>query len=596
MSESKLGFYTERSGVGVEQDVAMLLCAPEIRLCEAELTDAYQFAQDLFDGSPPKLLRDSLGNAADGLRCPKNLTEIRNNSIAVHAHTFYTGYFETSAGEGKLHSVGLVADTEDNVSMRYERTLAAASNDWFIDELSSRLASNRAEDVSCTDATKRFEHTAPHKLLDQLDDLQGYRTLYRHVSAALAEQVKKEGLTDILVVKKYLLALHYERVNDMVADSYPVATKTAVWLEGQPPSEENIKLRDRFASAAPAAAYLFNLVPEKQALVCDQLTRRLDLLRNGAARQADGSLGPISAELTGLIEGLSDRGDAADLTPVVTAEVLKTMENTTWEADDLDEFLSALLAEWGLLSAHKSNWQEVGDRSGPASDGKWQIIITPKAQSLSVNSAKQIMSVPKKFKRTLSQDSPAGALPISAHEVVHVLQAEYARRQIGRLALAQIGGRRAGVMKEMGGVHQEREFFHLIGKTRTVNSTYYRALQAKTNGANQTETARAFLDAGDPATAMGRRAPAADRSLRLYRNGGHNSQPLNYAEQDLIVQSLRHLPGEQVTAIAIAGSCFSLRDTAKLHRCGLLDIPQAVPYQPAKDVLNVYLRDFYRAA
>ena len=80
---------------------------------------------------------------------------------------------------------------------------------------------------------------------------------------------------------------------------------------------------------------------------------------------------------------------------------------------------------------------------------------------------------------------------------------------------------------------------------------------------------------------------AVNRTLRLYRHGGFNSQTLDYAEQGLIVNALRNMKPEEAASFVIASGSFDIKDAVKLHKFGLL--PKAeTQYNPASDVMRIY--------
>ena len=151
------------------------------------------------------------------------------------------------------------------------------------------------------------------------------------------------------------------------------------------------------------------------------------------------------------------------------------------------------------------------------------------------------------------------------------------------------------------GIYEESRLQELLGRRRPTNTAYLRGLQTKSNGGNQVQVARTIFDSlttGQNLTdteLQAKRKQAADRMLRLYRNGGHDSQPLDYLEQDLLVQSMQTLPAEQVRAIASSGGSFSLVDVAALHRIGVVELPKTTVRKPAEEVLSKYLELYQNA-
>ncbi|MGH7239632.1 MAG: hypothetical protein ACREHG_06150, partial [Candidatus Saccharimonadales bacterium] len=316
----------------------------------------------------------------------------------------------------------------------------------------------------------------------------------------------------------------------------------------------------------------------------DNFLRRLDLLRNGAARyEGQKDFSPVSYELDHLS---TNQAEADPIEATLPAEVIEQMDNNRWDANKFQDFLSTVLDKWGLLSEELVDWEVADSRSGPSADSQWQGVITPKITALSVDGDKKLMKVPEKFDRTIAK-----ALPVAAHELTHDLQHEYSVRLAERLPIAKVKGWRYVTGFEMGGISEERRLLARLGRDRPTNFTYLRALEAKLSGANQTQAARAFAEAkadrSDETYAL-----AGKNVLRLYRYGGYDSQALDYAEQALIDQALKRLPDEQRRAVAIAGGSFGLADAAALRRVGLLDLPRELDRQPAEMVLSTYLENF----
>ena len=152
---------------------------------------------------------------------------------------------------------------------------------------------------------------------------------------------------------------------------------------------------------------------------------------------------------------------------------------------------------------------------------------------------------------------------------------------------------------EMGGIDEERRVLAMFGFTRPTNTTYLRALEAKLAGKNQTEVARAFLAASLRTEGSltddeyNEKAKIAGRNiLRLYRRGGNDSQALDYLEQTLMLRGMARLPEEQIRAIAIVGTAFSLPDAAALHAVDLLHIPPRTDHRPAQDVVALFRQKY----
>lgn len=611
MAEASVWPYTERNGVNASDDVEALLRDPEVYLDDAEKAEAFAFAHGLFTG----YLSDELRVAPlPGDETVRDLKAIKATSTTDSRQTFYADYFKTEAAQDDAAALGLdleadepirdqlyalsVGESATNAKMR--KQIAARSLRWYKQELADRLMQDKAQDASQPDSEKVTVEFDPTTFFKKFNELQAYRVFYRQASKALreeAEALEADQLpTALNAAKTALLNMHFARVNGLVADMYPHMHDVSLQISRLPRSPLFDDWRSQLIAAAPiAAAVLERDEAERAQYVSDHL-RRLDLLRNGAAAWDDThDYLPISHEVAALADELSqspsEDAPAAHLDP----DMIEYMQSIRWNADQMKEFCEKVLHSWGFLSEHQADWEAVGKRSGASEDGKWQVVISPKVSSLSVNGDKKTVTVPEDYDRTLIQVSKAGALPGAAHELSHLWQNEFSYRLAEQIPLAGIKGKRYVTGYEMGGIEQEREVHAMVGQVRPTNSTYLRALQAKLQGGNQTQAARAFAEAkgGDITEEI---AEVAGKDvLRLYRGGGHDSQALDYIEQELMLRSLSSLSPGEVRAVAIAGGSFSLRDAATLHKFGLLDLPREIHVQPAQDVIEIFLRDYYYA-
>lgn len=274
------------------------------------------------------------------------------------------------------------------------------------------------------------------------------------------------------------------------------------------------------------------------------------------------------------------------------------MRRTKWDANQLKNFLETMLDSWDLLSNQQATIDDVTSRQGRADDNKWQIVITDKVTSLVTDGKKKVMKVPLDFQRGLLQTNPSGALPVSAHELSHVLQTEAADVLTETIPLAGIKGRRYITGSEMGGVLEERILLSYLDLVRPTNDFYLKGLKVKEAGGSIAEVVRAVHGAkgGTFDDSEDRRVKSVNQALRLYRNGGVNSQPLDYLEQERIVESLGEQPVDKIRLIATQAVSFALMDSAKLHQVDMLNLDNLSSHRrPAEEVLAMYLLRFHTA-
>lgn len=526
--------YSERDTARAPESIEVLVNAPEILLTDAEKQEAYEYAVRLFDGPA-----DEEGETTD-LRKIDTINTLSNSQL------LYLDYFSTMAGQQDAaamgistgfgthaitkHLYGLAAHGDDS-GKDIRRQTAIKSRSWYSKRLAENLEQPAEYDSEQPDSPTMRVNFAPEKLLQKLTLLQDFRTYYREQSAALHGQ----DPSPLREAKAALLKIHWAKVNSMTAALYPNVLSLAEQLIQSPETPRVHAWKDQLFAVAPLVRQLYHDQQHEHAETADNFLRRLDLVRNGAEVAGPGNRSSISSGLEALAQTIESGGAVREqpVDYVLSPEIVAKLDETVWQAEDLSNLLESMLDEWGLLSAERSDWEGVADRTGAPVDQKWQVVITEKADSLSVDGKKKVMLVPKSYGRTLTQQSPAGALPASAHELTHVLQCEYDELLAGQLPLAKVQGRRYLTTREFGGIYEERRMQAMFGRDRPTNTTYLRALQVKEAGGTQAEVVRAFLDASGVNTVAGRKL-AADRILRLYRSGKHNSQPLDYIAQDLL--------------------------------------------------------------
>ncbi|MBL8159586.1 hypothetical protein JNJ66_03960 [Candidatus Saccharibacteria bacterium] len=599
--------YTERNGDYARSHVETLLREPEVVLDGEERAEAVAFAHGLVKGE------------ADDVTCEssRSLEAVYKASVLAGEQAFYLPYFRTPEGQNDLVRLGLGPDADDEqiiaavsdldavkaaMKPTERKQIANRSVRWRRAELADRLLDDPEADLEKTDGRIVNVNYDPDKILAKLGDLQSFRSYYR----TLYRQTKELPESGLKEAKLTLINVHMGRINAMLADLYPSAYNLARQLDRSETTEQTETWSDRLAEVAQTVVIVHKAVKEER-LEKATYMRRLDYIRNGASVSENGPT-PISQVLLEHVENL-DTGSQELPEPVIDARTLEQLDTTEWTADQVAELSTAVLEEWGLLSEHTASWDEVDERDGPAEDGKWQVVVHPKKDNLSVNGAKKVVMVPDSFKRTLSQVAPAGALVVAAHELTHVLQNEYDDALAKELPLARIKGRRYVTMREAGGIYQEKTFQAMLGRDRPANPHYLRALQVKEAGGTIHQQVRAFFNSAveaagvnpdeafdgvslKPEKVYSLMDQAADRVLRLHRGSGHESQPLDYIEQDLIMQALEDLGEDQRAAVIIAGGSFALQDAAALHRVGLFDIPQGVDIEPAADVMRIYQERF----
>jgi len=152
-------------------------------------------------------------------------------------------------------------------------------------------------------------------------------------------------------------------------------------------------------------------------------------------------------------------------------------------------------------------------------------------------------------------------------------------------------------LREAGTLDTERQVQQrLFGRARPTNPHHLQAIKVLESGGTETDAVRAFFNSyleSNPSASRQTAAQAAVRGVKrtARRQGGFDSQPLDYAESTLIFKSVQRLD-ERVKNIIFAEGSLSLEDLSELYRFGLLDTQTAedFPLDKMLDLTAGYIR------
>jgi hypothetical protein len=601
-----LGPYSYRTNIDAE--LSTLLSEPEVVLSEEDKQAAFQFGQSLLAGN-----WNDIHCAAKKPETGQTLSysEVDKLATVTNSHTFYPDLLRQPNAQPVRQMLGI--DKVDEklwfrtiskrvaAGMSYDLTVlrntAKDAQKWRSKQLNEALQFPSSHDETYAEPASFTVNFTPEKLLQKSEAWQAYRQYYRQIN----EELKTQPDSALLHAQRALLNVHRGAVNAKMAILYPPLIDFKRQIEATNLTVETGQWSTRLAAVTPvfnSASKTEIVYPRPVGAYASFLTR-LDHIRRGVAVQKDGTIGPISPQLLEL-EQTSTAQEVASSPDTVayTPKELDIIHTTRWNSSELKTFLEDVLKSADLLSEQQSEWDEIKTRSGTATDGRWQVTLSPTASSLSVDAKKRIMTVPEQLQ---NDDNPTRSLgdllPTSAHEVGHVIQGEVKKQQAAIVPLAEISGRRALVVAEMGGIYEERIMRGYQGETRPVRWYFLHGLQTKLAGGNEAQVARVIYDtmqAANPGqTAAETRHKAVSSTERLYRFGGFNSQPLDYSLQELIVDGLTQYDPKTAKAIALGASAFALLDSAALHRAGVYDVPdpRTIP-SSAELVLKVFKNSY----
>ncbi len=595
--------FTEKEITSTARHLESLGQPPEAPLTEAEKDTVTQLGKGLAEGRVGDL----------EVQSERSLEQLMKSDVLTHQQTFYPGYFITAEGQADRELLGLpdqageadvraalldVVTSTARIGAAVRKEMATRSEAWYRQQMATQMGRGPATDGEFQEPAELVVNYQPEALLGKIADYQAYRHFFHEVGRQLHDDSSRLAEAGRLYVE-----LHLATVNAKLAALYPHILHVAQQLSQSGPSVQVEQWSEQLARVAPFVANLYqHQDAERRAELLDHSARRLDVFRSGVGSQTEqGDFIPL---LDGILEQVLSPEPAQRPSRLLPPDLIERLDNTKWDAEQTKTFAQKVLDKWDLLSVHDTDWEQVNQRSGSAEDGKWQIVTTPHKKMLSANGSKRVVYIPSAMKRTLTQTSPSGPLLVLAHELTHVLQAESDEVLAKTLPLAVLGGRRSRLLHEAGGIYQEATLLHeYFGRQRDVNVSYVAALRAKLAGASKLEVARAYdhtrmqrLDRTEDTDgkAQKRRIASLGNALRLYRNFGHNAQPLDYVEQELVVKELSAQTSLDTDGVLIAGSSFNLRESAALHRFGLLPSSEALQH-PAHEVMRLALDQFETA-
>lgn len=603
MHSERLWPYSERGGSDSAQHLESLHQPPEYPLSEVEREAALVFGRGLVLGQVESL----------EVRTGMSLEAVNKMTFMGSERTLYPDYFQTEAGKQDAAELGVepssprelaeaLLDVPPLINRVGEKGIAAIANRnkrWYQEQLMSRLADEPTQDVQYQEPESVIVQLHPERFLERLENLQAYRDFYRAVQQQLSHQYDAPHLHQ---AKRTLLHIHQAKVNTMTAQMYTHAVNLFRQLDRPAADEQEREYQRRLVACVPFLKEVQLAEAEERAErlqdLSERLAPRMDRIRFGVDLDEEGHFSPVSHELRVLVAELEDHTPEAPRA-TLPADVLAEMKTTRWQAPVFKDFIETLLARLDLLSAETVDAATARQRQGRAADDKWQVVITPDFDALTVHSPEGVVYVPESFDRKLLQFGPSGALPVAGHELTHVLQFEHNRRLSAQLPIIDIKGRRSATLTEMGGILYERELFEHAGLVRPSNPHYLRALEAKLNGGNAVQVARAYLDSSVghqqlSESDLKKRRLTAVRSSRRHYRGGYETQALDYLEQELIMRSLSAYDESFRSTVAQAAAGLSLADIAALHAVDLWHLPPTPEVNPAEEVLKVYLESFRR--
>ena len=542
------GLYLDRSGEGARVLVETLLESPELPLSDEQKSEAYSFESSLAGYE-----------VAEGVTIESMIQAQKEESVTAplfFAETFLDGSIDVSQFDHPdFHEAGDVykwiaeAVRDKAIDPAKLTLLAKQSNALYKKRAAEALVAGEElgnEQFDAMSLVLRPEDAIAHSVYADAarQHLLEMRTEY------------KEGGDRLDGAKRAIADVYLARVNEVIAKDIPVVDYFV--RQSRMIGDEAGEQAANAATPMKLRASLDN--PESRA----HLFKRLDYLRNGMGMAEDGKATAVSHDL------LEDEVLSGDVSreSVFSPEEVTILKNTYIPPGEMRRVYTNVLSRAGLLSSEDpSTWTPT--RKDRAHDELFQVVENVGKTTFQVDGTAGVFKVASES-RSLYDALVVGGF----HELSHVDQAQADRALGDTLRIAAIKGKRVSMLREVGAnMNQRKAELAFFGKSKPVALTYAKALQTLEKGGDLFSATRSFYEEakriapGDSPEAIAK--VAADRVVRLIRQGGKSSQPMVYAEEAILNKELEGAsPATKDRAVAIAG--LDLVDQARLHKYGLL--------------------------
>ncbi len=382
-----------------------------------------------------------------------------------------------------------------------------------------------------------------------------------------------ENATGLGGAKRSITDIYTKRVNGQVASNIPMLE----YLVEQSRLIYDKETEVDAYQAMPKLLREFAIDKTKQIL----LYKRLDFLKNGIGYDENGHATAVDAEI---FEATANAEATTETEPIFTVEQKQILKETLIPPEMMAELFSKVLEIAGLLSSESSDTWSPG-RGHRAADDLFQVVMQPTKDSFAVNGIDGVFMISNKSR------SLYDLLTVGAHELTHIDQTQADKIFEAMLKIGGMKGRRVSMIRETGANIVQRQFEkELFGQSKKVAFAYARAIQSLEAGGDMFDASQAFYEEkkrenpSEPASKLAEEA--ADRVLRLMLSGGTNSQPMSYAEENLMNLDLKDASPE-VKQRATLLTSLDLDDQVRLHKYGLLPTIEGVSVDWPRILLEV---------
>ena len=409
-----------------------------------------------------------------------------------------------------------------------------------------------------------------------------WRTLRQTPQFAGKEDVWGKRSKSEMMAELAILDVYLAKTNSKIAELRALSAYL-IDAENQLGTAFPKDLADRLHAVIPRATASGATKPERR----QRQFARLDAVRNGLSfiRNEEGEVTQTAVVDPKLYRAEVVEADVATES-VFTPEETEALKRFMLSPEEMVEIVTEVIQKAGLLSQDDQPY--IAGESTPASDGAWRVAVSPLKATFSIQRPPRVYLVSKQPRSLYDLITVGGA-----HEMRHIDQERASIQLAGKLAIANVGGKRMSALTEgdANAVQQTAEA-DLFGEHKDgIRTTFADALQVLQKDPQAlAQAALAFYQAlaryGKTSEASAR--TAVDRVLRLARFG-QDSQPLSYAEGGLMARTTGFFVSEAPI------TTFDLPDQHRLHRFGLLpessDGGSLIPwYQIMLEVAEPYIK------
>lgn len=545
--------YMERSGKGSRRLSEALLLDPELPLEPEEAERALGFEAELCelpvstDLTLESLLRKHKGEA---MWAPK-----------VFAEAFLTGHVQVPGFEGTMRQF---ESSEDVYAWLAQHAADGTVDETTLTEMSRQSALYYKTEMK--QALVRGERPSERLMSAMPIVLDPKKTLHFAEAAIHARDYLTEHRLNLRNkvhgvdgAKRAFVDIYSKRINAMVASDI-------VTLEYLVAQSQLIDDEETVVDAYRAMPAMLSRFAESEQ-TRPSLNKRLDYIKNGIGYDHQGA---SSAVDDALFESAAHEESGDQVPAVYTPEQKEILRNTMVSADDMQSLFEGILGDASMRSAEDASTWTPG-RGARAADGLYQVVRNPNKDTFAVNNIDAVIMTPN------NERSLYDVLTKGSHELTHINQGQADQVLSRYLRIGALKGRRVSMLRETGANMVQRQLEQdLFGESKPVAFAYAKAVRVLEGGGDVYDATKAFYDekiATGNVGALAAAGEAADRVLRLMLSEGTNSQPLSYAEENIMHGELAQAAPE-VRQRATMITTLDLDDQLRLHRYGLLPTPE----------------------